>query len=229
MDIILYVLAGLSVAFGLVTAVLYTTNKPGRAFVTKLAGSTAFIAAGIVALSMTFYDKTAGAIIVIAMLFSFWGDFFLARKEMPKLGGTDNFLWGVVSFAVSQTLFIIGYLMLSGYDFNYFTLFLLLAAVVPLIVGKLTKMFKFKGNEFVLSLIYGLFLCATLAVNVSYFISDGGDGALVAMIASIMFLVSDFSLGLYFFSSMKHKKLFNYPIMIFYFGAEVMYALSLVM
>ena len=229
MDIMCYVLASLCVVMGLFTAVLYNMNKPREAFVTKMIASSLFLCTGAVSMSQARFNAEVGALVVMGMVLSLWGDYFLAKKEVAKLGSSNNFAFGVYSFAGAQILFVTAFLWLADWEFNYYFLFLLLLGIVPLLVGKLTKMFTFHGKELWLSMLYGTLLCLTLAVTASTYMLEGSDTALVAMIGAICFVISDFSLGLYYFTSWKKRKLFNYPIMFFYFAAEVLYAIALVM
>lgn len=231
MDILIYVIMGVCIASGVATAVSYDVNKNKAAFVFKMIASTAFLAMGIIALSASRQSGSYSMIMILGFLPAFWGDYFLARKEMVSGKGRDfkDFAYGVICFSAAQILYIYAFLKDTDFEFSWYFIPLVLITIIPSIVGLITKTLKFGKGEFILAFIYGALLGLTLTVAASRFYLNNTDSAMVSMFGAISFAVSDMALGLYYFSGFRKRKIFNYPVMLFYFAAQTLYALALVL
>lgn len=230
METIFYVIIAFVMLFALAVAISYCMGKKTLAFIFKMIASSVLV----FAVALTVFEREQSnvytGLVIIAVMTSFWGDYFLAKKEFASDGKKDLifFASGVSSFSVAQIMLIIAFWLVVG-ELKWYFLPLVLVTVIPTLVGKFTKMLDFKSDKyFYLTLFYGILLSFAMLTAVNRYYVMRTKGSLIAMIGSLFFVVSDLSLGFYYFSNMKKKMLFNYPIMIFYFLAELFYIVSVV-
>lgn len=230
METIFYVIIAFVMLLAVGTAISYSMGKNTLAFIFKMIASSALV----FAVALTVFEREQSnvytGLMILAVMTSFWGDYFLAKKEFADNEKKDFLFFssGVASFSIAQIMLIIAFLIVVG-ELKWYFLPLVLVTVIPTLIGKFTKMLDFKSNKyFYLTLIYGILLSFAMLAAVNRYYIMRTKGSLIAMLGSIFFVVSDLSLGFYYFSGMKKKKLFNYPIMVFYFLAELFYIVSVV-
>ena len=231
MNIAIYILSGLTMAAGTATAVLYQMRKNVGALIAKMLAAVLFVIAGILA----FPERAAGELmcaLILAGLFpALAGDWFLAVKEIASDEKRDyrNFGMGVISFGLAQILYIIAFL--SDADFKFAPAFIPLI-VLPLLgtlISVLTKQIHIEKKRLPFVICYGLLLGSTLAMAASRYYLEPTTSGLVALIGAAAFVLSDMSLACFYFATkIKDKRFFNFPVMILYFGAQVLYVLAMI-
>ena len=79
-------------------------------------------------------------------------------------------------------------------------------------------------------LIYGLFLGMTLSAAASRLYNNPESvSAIIGVVGAAAFVLSDMSLACYYFAcKIKDRRFFNFPVMILYFGAQVLYVITMI-
>ena len=78
-------------------------------------------------------------------------------------------------------------------------------------------------------LCYGLLLGATLTMAASRYYLNPDTSGLIALVGAAAFVLSDMSLACFYFAEkIKDRRFFNFPVMILYFGAQVLYVLAMI-
>lgn len=231
MNIAIYILSGLTMAACTATAVLYQMRKNVGALIAKMLAAVLFVVAGILAFSERAAGELMCALILAGLFPALAGDWFLAVKEIASDEKRDyrNFSMGVISFGLAQILYIIAFL--SDADFKFAPAFIPLI-VLPLLgtlISVLTKQIHIEKKRLPFVICYGLLLGSTLAMAASRYYLEPTTSGLIALIGAAAFVLSDMSLACFYFATkIKDKRFFNFPVMILYFGAQVLYVLVMI-
>lgn len=223
-----YILTALCLVFALATAALYFLDKKKLAGASKMVASILFIVNCIFAINNSSLVSAYGYLIMSALVMGLSGDSLLMVKELATGKAEKYYLYsGVSSFYVCQILLTIALIMRAG-DFNF--AFLPLCFVIPLgmLISNKTKHVEFKSDG-PFMILYGVVLSLTMVCAINMYFQLRTTFALVAMLGSICFAISDTFLGLYYFGVSKDKRAFNFPIMIFYYSAQCLYILSILL
>lgn len=210
-------------------------TKKGFSF--KMCAATVFVLNGIYAYFQG--EKSAYTIsIIIALIFGFWGDLFLAlspfvkNKESSKKLLTVFMLIGGIFFLLEHVTYIVTFAKeLKERDaFNVLIFACVLLAVLA--IGIITAVvLKLKLGKFTVPiLIYALGISSMLAISVCLAISLSGNikMQLILFTAPILFIISDSTLALKIFDK---KRFDNMPVRIInlltYFIAQMLFGLSI--
>lgn len=231
MNIAIYILSALTMVAGTATAVLYQTRRNVGALIAKMLAAVLFVIAGIIAFSVRSASETMCALILAGLFPALGGDWFLAVKEISPDEKRDyrNFALGVICFGVAQILYLLAFL--ADAEFRFMPAFIPLI-VLPLLctlISLLTKQIYIEKKRLPFVVCYGLLLGTTLAMAASRYYLNPTTGGLIAMIGAAAFVLSDMSLACFFFADkIKDRRFFNFPVMILYFGAQVLYVLAMI-
>ncbi|MDE5618640.1 MAG: lysoplasmalogenase, partial [Clostridia bacterium] len=168
-------------------------------------------------------------VIFAGFLPAYFGDYFLAKKEYPIDEKSDNFnfVCGVSFFGAAQALYLIGFTYAANWQLSPYLIPLCAYSLIPTLGGMAGGMLSVDKNKKFIMIVYGLLLSFTLYTASSRYYLFPSTSSLLAMIGAISFCLSDSVLGLYYFGNLKiNKKWLNYPIMLLYFAAQILYALS---
>ena len=235
MEASVYVFAVLSFLSGTGTAAFYQADKKKAATAAKMLAALFFCIAGVIAFCAKVQDTDACAVLLAGLFPAAAGDWFLAKKEL--VAGDEkrdylNFALGVISFAVAQTLFIAAFMLATASGGNYSFEFLPLAFLPPLfaLISMATKQVKIEKKRLPFVLIYGLFLGMTLSAAASRLYNNPESvSAIIGVVGAAAFVLSDMSLACYYFAcKIKDRRFFNFPVMILYFGAQVLYVITMI-
>ena len=207
-----------------------------KGFTFKMLAAAVFVLNGI----YTYYqgEKTTFAIsIIIALIFGFWGDLFLAlnpfvkNKENSKLI-TVFVLIGGVFFLLEHVTYIVTFAKeLKEKDaFNAFVFGGVLLAVL-IIAVVLAVVLKLKLGKFTVPIIiYALAISSMLAISICLAVNASGNIQLQAILipAPILFVISDSTLVLKIFDK---KRFDNMPVRAInlstYVLAQMLFGLSI--
>ena len=210
-------------------------TKKGFSF--KMCAAAVFVLNGI----YTYFQGVKGAYaisIIIALIFGFWGDLFLAlspfvkdKKNEKKLV-TFFVLFGGVFFLLEHVTYIVTFAkeLKEKAAFNAFIFFGVLLAV--LIIGVvLTVLLKLKlGNFTIPIIIYALAISSMLAISVCLAINGSNNIKLQILLfsAPILFVISDSTLVLKIFDKKRFDNFLVRTInLATYFLAQMLFGLSL--
>ena len=210
-------------------------TKKGFSF--KMCAATVFVLNGIYA----YFQGVKGAYaisIVIALIFGFWGDLFLAlnpfykNRENEKKLSTFFVLLGGVFFLLEHVTYIVTFAKelkeKDAFDAFIFAGVLLAVLIIGII---LTAVLKLKLGKFTVPIIiYALAISSMLAMSVCLAVKASGNMKLQAIlfIAPILFVISDSTLVLKIFDK---KRFDSMPVRIInlstYFLAQMLFGLSM--
>lgn len=235
MEAAVYVFSVLSFLSGLGTAIFYQIDRKKAATAAKMIAAALFCIAGVIGFCGRVQSTDACAVLLAGLFPATAGDWFLAKKEL--VAGDEkrdylNFALGVISFAVAQTLFIAAFILATASGGNYSFEFLPLAFLPPLfaLISMATKQVKIEKKRLPFVLIYGLFLGMTLSAAASRLYGNPDSvSAIIGVVGAAAFVLSDMSLACYYFAcKIPDRRLFNFPVMILYFGAQVLYVITMI-
>lgn len=222
-----YILTAICLLFAIATATLYFLNKNKLAGCCKMIASIAFIINCICAINYSSLVSTYGYLVLSALIMGLSGDSLLMIKELATGKAEKYYLYsGVSSFYLCQILLIIALIVRAG-SFQFAFLPLCFVIPVGMLISHKIKQVNFnKDGPFMI--LYGVILSLTMVCAINMYYQLRTTFALVAMIGSICFAISDTFLGLYYFGVKGNKKAMNFPIMIFYYAAQCLYILSII-
>lgn len=208
-----------------------------KGFFFKMCAATVFVINGIYA----YFQGVKGAYaisIVIALIFGFWGDLFLAlnpfykNKKNEKKLSVFFVLLGGVFFLLEHVTYIVTFAkeLKEQAAFNAFIFVGVLLTV--LIIGVvLTVILKLKLGKFTIPIIiYALAISSMLAISVCLAIHASGNIKLqiILFLAPILFVISDSTLVLKIFDK---KRFDTMPVrtinLLTYFIAQMLFGLSI--
>ena len=231
MDIAIYVLSALTMASGTATAVLYQMHKNVGALIAKMLAAVLFVIAGIMAFAVRVRGELMCALILAGLFPALGGDWFLAVKEIAADEKRDlrNFRLGVISFGAAQILYIIAFLADANFTFKPAFIPLIVLPLLCTLISMLTKQVHIEKKRLPFVICYGLLLGATLAMAASRYYLNPDTSGLIALVGAAAFVLSDMSLACFFFAEkIQDRRFFNFPVMILYFGAQVLYVLAMI-
>lgn len=222
----LYVVAAFSVVFSIITAYLTVKQKNAIRIVTKSIASFLFCLVGLLALRYSLHIRYAMAI-NIALLLGLLGDILLCLGGLcSSKSDNDVFdLSGVVAFAAGHIFFIVIFLMLA--PMNYALLPIVLA--LPLLF---VFMIKFKlvsgGKQAPFIMVYAAILGMMVVSALNVYLAERTTAALLLLIASLLFTISDCTLALknYGTEKVRDKVCLPYIVMVFYYVAQCIFAIT---
>ncbi|MEG1394547.1 MAG: lysoplasmalogenase family protein [Clostridia bacterium] len=222
-----YLFIAICGAFALGTALAYTNNRKYIAPACKLAASLSFMVIAMMAIYMSNNFNSYGVFLLCALGCGFLGDIMLMVKEFFHDEKSSGFFLslGVIFFSFGHILYIIRFVILTP-SFNFWLLLLALLLPLSLFAAKGLKLIKF--NRYTpLMFVYSAILSVTAVVTLNLLITNPNTFSEMVFSASLLFVISDSVLCIHYFGDEKYHRSTNYFIMIFYYAAQVLYALSI--
>ncbi len=202
---------------GLVTVRLLDLAFLGT--ILKIITSLFFVATGIASHKVHVKHKTYDYLIILGLVFSLFGDTFLA------LDGKMTFTFGVISFAVAHIFFTIGFCHLKKIGWADVGCFILIFGVLMGILNGCDFNFQ---NMKVMIMAYTLIisLMVTKAISLVDYYKENKKAVLLIVIGAVMFLISDVILvfGLFGVNAWEYLFILNLPV--YYIGQDLL-AISL--
>lgn len=227
----IYVLCALTVAGAIITASLYYARRNNAATYVKMASAALFCIAGIMAVTVRSRGTSVCALLLAGFLPAFAGDYFLAKKEVALTESSDYryFGAGVISFAIAQVLYMSAFIIDSNNRVSPYFIPLMFIPLAGTLISLLTKFVVISRRRLIFAIPYGLLLGLSLLTAVSRYYLYPSASSVTAMAGAIAFCLSDMALAAYYFAKLNDKRFLNFPIMLLYFGAQVMYVLTMVL
>jgi len=222
---VLFILSGLSVTTALLSGLFNIKNDPAKRLVFKLLGSVLFCALGLWAMYLKGSFSAYGVGVLGALILGLIGDVFLCMKGLvePKKLMLFNAM-GFFCFVLGHVLFVIIFLSVTQFHWQVLPLFL----VAPVGLG-LFMIFKAldakKLNGAILG--YASFLGLMLMSTVNLYLNTRSTAGILAVIAAVLFTVSDMSLALREFGNFKNKTLLIYIVQMAYYIAQCLFAITI--
>lgn len=223
----IYLLCGLCMLSAIIKCIGEVKEKLYLEVTSKTIASFLFIAVGI--LSAFIYPIKYSFIIIVGLIFGLLGDVslsagnsFLHDKATKRYFDTT----GVVYFFLGHICYIVAML-----DVNKFLFWLIpFMFILPIIFMVLANKGVVKTGKITLPMIiYFLALNVAVVVAINRVIINANISSILTLIASIIFVASDTMLGLKGFAPAlaTKKRLFAYTVILTYYPAQLMYAISI--
>lgn len=207
-----------------------------KSLVYKMICSTSFVGIGILSVFIS-ENKSTFAIMMLAGLILGWiGDYFLHAKPT-----NTYFAIGFVSFMLGHIVYIACYIRtipVIAPDYNFInipeiaiSLILLAVAIVLAVKFKVefsTKVLKCGVVVYTVILVV-MFIKAT-TLGVQYYLTGSSDGILAILVlslGSLLFLLSDATIGLIMFGGQKKNKPLKVFNIVTYFAGQALLASSI--
>lgn len=155
----------------------YHAHERGR-LLSKMCASAAFV---LCAVEMGATDTTAGILILLGLVASLVGDFFLLRSE-------THFMEGVYSFVVAHLLYAAGFVA-SGLDLSGVGFGLVIFAPVAWAIWSWVKPHTGDMFKHITLYICLIFLMTILALSACW--DDPGKGQQLLLVSAVVFCASD--------------------------------------
>lgn len=222
---VLYLLGGLSVTTALLSGFFHTKEDASKRLIFKLTASVLFCALGLGAMFLKGSYSAYGIGVLGALIFGLIGDIFLCMKGLaqPKKQMLFDAL-GFFCFGIGHVLFVV--IFLSVTSFNWYVLPLFLAVPAGLGLFMVFKALNAKKLNGAL-LGYASFLGLMLMSAVNLYLNTKNAAGILAVIAAVLFTISDLSLSLREFGRFVNKKPLIYTILASYYIAQCLFAFSI--
>lgn len=231
---IMEALLGILMAICLIMGILksYCRNKDYLEYelLFKTCGSLSFVCLGILSFYLSGTDNIQYALaVIIALVLGLLGDVFLCLYDILVIPKRKDFVQyvGVTFFFLGHICYMFNFLSLAPLKL-YLIPFVVIMPIIYLILAG-TKKVQTNNLQNVFLTIYFLALNLILlaAINLVIVREDTVFPVLV-LIASVLFISSDIVLGLSWFApSAKLHKNYDFYIILSYFAAQCMYAISI--
>lgn len=231
---IMEVLLGVLMAVCLVMGVLksYSRNKNYLEYelLFKTCGSLSFVCLGILSFYISDTPNTQYALaVIIALILGMLGDIFLCLYDILVIPKRKDFVQyvGVTFFFLGHICYMFNFLSLAPLKL-YLIPCVIIMPVIYLILAGLKKV-QTNTLQNVFLTIYFLALNLILVSSVNLLIVRGDYAfPILVLAASVLFISSDIVLGLSWFApSAKLHKNYDFYIILSYFIAQCLYAISI--
>ena len=231
MRVVMYLFVGACLILGVFKS--YSRNKGNYdvELIAKTCGALSFVIVGFIA-SYTSNHTGEGRLysfaVLLGLILGMLGDIFLClngSNENPKRKGVLTFV-GVAFFFLGHVCYMVNFLTLEPFKLYLLpTLLILPIAYIILACKVLTS----STVQNIFLAIYYLALNLILSSSINLMIVRGVNAfTLLNLIGCVLFISSDSVLGLSWFApSIKLPKSHDYYIMLSYFGAQCLFALSI--
>ncbi len=202
----------------------------------KMICATSFLGVGVLSMYIADNKSTYAIIMLVGLVFGWFGDFFLHLNNTQKAFAT-----GFCSFLIGHIIYIVAYirtLPLISENYKFFNLYEIISAVVILGVAvvcfvkfkvQITMVFLKIGIVIYSLLLMTMYLKAS-ALGMCYWFNGGKYGIiafLVLSVGSLCFMLSDATLGIIMFGGQKRNKPLKVFNIVTYFLAQSMLASSI--
>lgn len=230
MVVMLGVLMAVCLVMGVLKSYSRSKNMLEYELLFKTCGSLCFVCLGILA----FYladgaDVQYSLAVIIALILGMLGDIFLCLYDILVIPKRKDFVQyvGVTFFFLGHICYMFNFLSLSTLKL-YLIPFVIVMPVIYLILA-LTKKVQTNTLQNVFLTIYFLALNLILLSAINLVITgEDMTFAVIVLIASVLFISSDIVLGLSWFApSAKLHKNYDFYIILSYFLAQCLYAISI--
>lgn len=228
------VMLGVMMAVCLIMGILksYSRNKNYLEYelLFKTCGSLCFVCLGILSFYLSDTTNTQYALaIIIGLILGMLGDIFLCLYDILVIPKRKDFVQyvGVTFFFLGHICYMFNFLSISDLKL-YLIPFVVIMPIIYLILA-LTKKVQTNTLQNVFLTIYFLALNLILVSAVNLIITrDDVAFPVIILVASVLFISSDIVLGLSWFApSAKLHKNYDFYIILSYFLAQCLYAISI--
>ena len=227
----MYILVALCIALGIFKSFSRNRGNLDLELIAKTCGSLCFVIVGILAFYLadhTGKERTYSFVVILGLILGLIGDIFLSlngANAHPKRKHLLQFT-GVAFFFLGHVCYMVNFLTLETLKL-YLIPTLIVLPIVYIILA--FKVLTSNTTQNVMLAIYYLALNLILTASINLMIVRGVNAfTLLNLIACVLFISSDSVLGLSWFApTLKLPKTHDYYIILSYYAAQCMFALSI--
>lgn len=216
------ILSAITALFCALTIYLRRKGKSFEGMVCKFFSSFGFMAIAFIGFGISRQNPKYFALVVFGLLFGLGGDVFLGIKEIAPKYKNKLIAIGTLSFLICHIFYLSSFAVALP-KFSIIPALVALALTAAGAIGmKIVKM-QLKTPMYIGIVVYlfVLTLCATVCAHV--YITTRNSSFLIALIASLLLLVSDIILSFVYFTPIKKKnKLVTAELATYYLGQILM-------
>lgn len=228
---LLYILVAVCLIFGVVKARSRDKGYADFELIAKTCGALTFVCLGVLAFYLskpTSENLSYGLAIIVALVLGMLGDIFLCLdgNEHPERKNLVNSI-GVLFFFLGHICYMINIITLAPIKLYLLPTFLVFPLIYVILCLK--KVLVSKRVQNVLLTIYFLALNIIIVASINLIIIQGATPfTMLLFFASVLFFSSDSVLGLSMFApSVKLPKSYDYYVILSYFAAQCLFALTI--
>lgn len=190
----------------------------------KYIASLSFLAVAVLSFAEGCGNYVYFLFIFLGLLLAHAGDIFLGVKDIAPAYRKRLIPVGLLCFLIAQTFYLTAFMFMTGFNIVP----LILACCIAAGAGIIVFVFKFEAPLWLkIAIIVYYFSIAYMTTSACYFyIHSRGTGAMLALIGSLLFIVSDTVLGFIYFKENKFKRALGIIEVSTYFAAQALIALS---
>jgi uncharacterized membrane protein YhhN len=223
-----YIIASLSLISAIFSGLFNIKDRPMARTSFKTLASVLFLATAIFSMYQAGKDTNYTIMVLTALTSGMLGDIFLSVDGLVFEKYRNYFMViGAICFGMGHILFSAIFLSLVG-SFEYYLLIIM--AIIPILLFLMSKMAKINFGKFTIPVyVYSIMLSLMLITGINLFIQNGTIGALLILIAAILFTISDSCLALKEFAYKGRHKPLIYIVLITYYIAQNLFALTVML
>ncbi|MDE7190869.1 MAG: lysoplasmalogenase [Clostridia bacterium] len=231
MEVIMYILVAVCIALGIFKS--YSRNKGNLDFelIAKTCGSLCFVVVGVLAFYLTEHsgkEKSYSLVVILGLILGLIGDIFLCLYDCYSDTKRKNLIQtvGVAFFFLGHLCYMFNFLSLEPFKLYLLPTLIVLPIVYIIFACKVLTSSKAQN---VMLCIYYFALNLILTSSINLMIVRGVNAfTLLNLIGCLLFISSDTVLGLSWFApSLKLPKSYDYYIILSYYAAQCLFALSI--
>ena len=228
----MYVLVGICLILGFIKSFSKSKGNYDFELIAKTCGSLCFVATGILAFYLSSHsgkERTYSLIVIIGLILGLIGDIFLCLYEggntHPKRKNLIQTA-GVAFFFLGHLCYMFNFLMLEEFKLYLLPTLIVLPIIYLIFACKVLTSSKAQN---IMLIIYYLALNLILTSSINLMIVRGVNAfTLLNLIGCVLFITSDSVLGVSWFApSLKLPKTHYYYIILSYYTAQCLFALSI--
>lgn len=227
----MYILVAVCIALGIFKS--YSRGKGNIDFelIAKTCGSLCFVVVGVLAFYLTEHsgkEKSYSLVVILGLILGLIGDIFLCLYDCYSDPKRKNLIQtvGVAFFFLGHLCYMFNFLSLEPFKLYLLPTLIVLPIVYIIFACKVLTSSKAQN---VMLFIYYFALNLILTSSINLMIARGVNAfTLLNLIGCVLFISSDTVLGLSWFApSLKLPKSYDYYIILSYYAAQCLFALSI--
>lgn len=195
------------------------THKGKYKFILKIITSLLFISIGVISHLYSQGDFYYFILIIAALIFSLFGDIFLALKISDNNNRLNSvFLYGLISFSIAHIMYVFAFIHLNSFSILDPVIAFILV-FLTIITLKSNNSINFK-NMFIPVCIYSfvILMMGLESIKLVLFTSISGTASYFLLVGPLLFIISDIILSFILFYKKASKILSGVNLITYYIG-----------
>ena len=219
------VLSAITALFCGLTIYLRRSGKSFEGMVCKFFSSFGFMSIAFIGFSHNMQNPLYFTFVVFGLLFGLGGDVFLGIKEIAPKYKIKLIGIGTLSFLICHIFYLLSFLeALPSYSLIPVLVALLFTTICAILM-KVVKM-QLKTPMYIGSVIYLFILTLCVTVCGHVYVTSESFSFLIALLASLLLLISDMILSFVYFTPVKRKNRLVTAELATYYAGQILMAVT---